>query len=129
MAKKTMKIRRILIVDDEKTLLMAFKKFLQSPNIIIDTAETLDEAKSLLIKHFYDVIITDLKLTGAAKEEGLEIISLAKKYHRETEVILMTAYGDHEIMNKTYQLGAAYYFEKPISCNVLKEALKNLGVM
>jgi len=37
--------KRILIVDDEKTILLAFKKLLKSPNIMVDTAETINEAE------------------------------------------------------------------------------------
>jgi DNA-binding NtrC family response regulator len=129
MVKERKTNRRILLVDDETALLMAFKKLLQSSIIDVDTAETLDEVKFLLKNNVYDVIIADLRLTGATKEEGLEIIHLAKEYRPGTEVILVTAYGNQEIMEKTYQLGAAYYFEKPVSGNVLKEALKNLGII
>lgn len=116
-------------MDDEKALLMFFKKFLQSSKIRVDTAETFNEVKSMLEKKVYDVIITDLRLTGTSKEEGLDIINMTKKKNPKTQVILLTAYGNQEIMEKTYQLGAAYYFEKPVSVNLLKEALMNLGVM
>ena len=44
--------KRILIVDDEKTILLAFKKLLKSPNIMVDTAETINEAEKLLEKIF-----------------------------------------------------------------------------
>ncbi|NWF76435.1 MAG: response regulator [Nitrospirae bacterium] len=129
MAKTRQKKSHILLVDDEKALLLAFKKFLQSPKINVDTAETFNEVKSMLEKKVYDVIITDLRLTGTSKEEGLNIINMTKEKNPETQVILLTAYGNQEIMEKAYQLGAAYYFEKPVSVNVLKEALMNLGVM
>ena len=40
--KKDMR-RHILLVDDETTILIAFKKLLQSPEVGVDTAETLED--------------------------------------------------------------------------------------
>ena len=80
--------RRILIVDDEKAILLAFKKLLTSPNIMVDTAETIAEAENLLKKNIYDAVIADLRLTGANGEEGLEIIKYVKEFHSQTNGII-----------------------------------------
>jgi DNA-binding NtrC family response regulator len=120
--------RRILIVDDEKAILLAFKKLLTSPNIMVDTAETIAEAENLLKKNIYDAVIADLRLTGANGEEGLEIIKYVKEFHSQTNVILVTGYGSSAVMEKAQALGAAFYFEKPVSSEILKNALKSLNI-
>jgi DNA-binding NtrC family response regulator len=120
--------QRILIVDDEIAILLAFKKLLQSPDIEVDTAETLDDAETLLKENTYSVAIVDLRLTGVDGEEGLKIIKHIKEFYSHTEVILVTGYGNSIVMEKAQARGAAFYFEKPVSSEILKDALKSLNV-
>ncbi|HNZ64649.1 MAG TPA: response regulator [Smithella sp.] len=120
--------QRILIVDDEKAILMAFKKLLSSGNVDVDTAETIDETENLLKENIYNVAMVDLRLTGVTGEEGLVIIKYIKEFYPRTEVILVTGYGSSCVMEKARTMGAAFYFEKPVSVQTLKDALKSLGV-
>ncbi len=121
-------MQRILIVDDEKAILLAFRKLLQGPGITVDTAETIDEAESLLRENNYNVAIVDLRLTGVDGEEGLKIIKHIKEFYAQTEVILVTGYGNSIVMEKAQARGAAFYFEKPVSSEILKDALKTLNI-
>jgi len=120
--------QRILIVDDEKAILLAFKKLLKSPNVEVDTAETMSEAENVLKKNIYNAVIVDLRLTGVGGEEGLKIIKHVKELHSQTNVILITGYGSPDVMEKAQALGAAFYFEKPVSIEILKNALKSLNI-
>lgn len=120
--------QRILIVDDETAILLAFKKLLQTKDITVDVAETMGEAEKFLCKNFYDAAIVDLRLTGVTGEEGLEIIKYIKEFSAQTHVILVTGYGSPKVMEKAQALGAAFYFEKPVSGDTLRNALKSLGV-
>jgi DNA-binding NtrC family response regulator len=121
--------KHLLLVDDEPAILMAFKKLLQNSEISVDTAENIEYAKELLDRRAYAAVIADLRLSGFAGEEGLEIIRYVKDRHPETQIILITAYGNQDVMKKAYTLGAAFYFEKPVSTNIIKNALKTLGVV
>lgn len=120
--------KRLLIVDDEASILMAFKKLLENKNLTVDTAETMGEAEELLKKHNYDAAIVDLRLTGVTGEEGLEIIKYVKEFYPDTHVILVTGYGSPKVMQKAQVLGAAFYFEKPVSGDTLRNALKSLEI-
>lgn len=120
--------QKILIVDDEAAILLAFKKMLQNKDTEVDTAETMGEAENLLKRNIYYAAIVDLRLTGVTGEEGLEIIKYIKEYSNQTHVILVTGYGSPKVMEKAQALGAAFYFEKPISRDTLKNALRSLGI-
>jgi DNA-binding NtrC family response regulator len=121
--------KHLLLIDDEPTILVAFRKLLQAPGIVVETAETIEYARELLRGRFYDAVVADLRLSGFSGEEGLEIIRFAKELHPETQIILITAYGNEDVMKKAYPLGAAFYFEKPVSAAVIKDALRSLGLV
>jgi DNA-binding NtrC family response regulator len=120
--------KHVLLVDDESAILMAFKKLLQGPGVEIDTADTMESAQSALNAREYDAVIADLRLGDTGGEEGLEILRFVKKQNPATPTILITAYGNPEVMEKTFKLGADLYLEKPVSSNTLRDALQNLGV-
>ncbi len=120
--------RRVLLVDDEAAILLAFKKVLSSPVLEIDTAQTVDEAKAALDGHDYMVVIADLRLTGATVMDGFEVIEHSKKTHPEAKVIVITAYGESHTREKVFELGSDYYFEKPVSPRKIREVLDGLGV-
>ncbi|MDQ7786187.1 MAG: response regulator [Thermodesulfovibrionales bacterium] len=120
--------KHVLLIDDETAILMAFKKLLQSPGIEIDTADSKESAQSALNQRIYAAVIADLRLGDTGGEEGLEILRFVKRHNPAMPTILITAYGNPEVMEKTYSLGADLYLEKPVSSNTLKDALKKLGV-
>jgi DNA-binding NtrC family response regulator len=116
---------RVLVVDDEPAFLLGFKKLLQSPDMVIDTTETFEEAMSLLDEHNYTAVIADIRLTGVLREEGLDILKYIKEQYPCTKVIMITGYGGTEVMERAMFLGADYYFEKPVPLDMLKNALKD----
>ncbi|MCK4234664.1 response regulator [candidate division WOR-3 bacterium] len=120
--------KRVLMVDDETVFLQAFKRLLQGSRVEADTAETFEDAMTLLKKRDYKVVIADIRLAGVLGEEGLEILKYVKKTNSETKVIIVTGYGNPDVMKKAYTLGADFYFEKPVSFKILYEAMKTFGV-
>jgi len=61
-------------------------------------------------------------------KEGLDILRYIKEHKPQIHVILITGYGSPELGKKAITLGADFYFEKPVSHFVLKDALKKLGI-
>lgn len=120
--------KQVLIVDDDPVILMAFKSLLESPEVKVETADEITRAESMLKSNSYNVVITDLRLSGVLGEEGLELINYVKEHNPDTKVILVTGYGSPTIRTKAFDLGVAYYFEKPVAGADLKEALRSLGV-
>jgi DNA-binding response OmpR family regulator len=116
---------RVLVVDDEKALLVCLKMFLETPEMTVDTAETLEIAMRFIEEKQYDYIISDVRLNGVLGEEGLDILKFVKQHRRGTRVIIITGYDKQEIKQKAYRLGADFYFEKPISANTLLNAMNN----
>ena len=118
-----MSAMRILIVDDESAFLSAVKKVLEGPDMKVDTVETKAEAEELVKLNRYSAVIADLRLTGSCGEEGLEIARFVKERSPDTEMMLITAYGSGDVRKKAGEAGVGFYFEKPVSIDLLREAL------
>jgi len=112
--------KRILLIDDDVSIFMAYRRLLKDRGRTIDTASTFERAKELLEHHLYDIMITDLRLSGVESEEGFELIHVAKHSNPRIHIIMITAYGDHDIKERAYNLGVTQYFEKPVPIKVLR---------
>ena len=121
--------KRLIVIDDEVAFRIALRKLLAEQDIEVDTAETLEDSIDLLDSNAYDAVIADIRLTGVQRKEGILILDHVKKKHNETKVIMMTGFGNPDVMQEAYSLGADFYFEKPVSVSVLKGALQKLGIM
>jgi DNA-binding NtrC family response regulator len=121
-------LKRILIVDDEPAILLSFKRLLRFPDAQIETAATVDGALALLESNTFDVALLDVRLTGSEGREGLSLMRAIKERCPATHIILITGYGSPAVMEEALGLGADYYYEKPVSYSVLREAIISLGV-
>ena len=119
--------KRVLVVDDETTFLMAIRKILDGPELCVDTAENYNDAIELINERNFNFVITDIRLTNVINTEGLDILKYIKEHRPETKVIILTGYGNTEIMEKAYSMGANIYLEKPVSSNVLRSILEHAG--
>lgn len=113
----------VLLVDDDIAFLLCLKQFLENSGLSIDIAQTFDNAMSLLNTNNYDAVIADIRLSGFFGEEGIEILRHVKRYKDGIRVIIVTAYGNPDLMKTALTLGADFYFEKPVPGNVLLTAL------
>ncbi len=123
---KIQDLHRILIVDDEEAFLFGFSRALQSQVIVVDTAQSVETAKTLLQKQRYSVIIADLMLTNSSFMDGIEVIRYAKELQPESRIIVLTAYGADDTRKKVNRLGIDFYFEKPVSPVNIKEIIEHM---
>ena len=121
-------MKKILIVDDEPTILMTLSHLLSSKETTVITSSRMEEAEEALSRYSFDLVIADIRLSGMYGIEGLELLSFIKDMHPETEVIIMTAYGTEEIKEDAYRRGAYYYYEKPIDLSHLVAKVQALGI-
>jgi len=121
-------MKRILLADDEESLLLAYQKLLHAPGITIDSIQNVADAQKMLEKNFYDAVIVDLRLAGTMEMDGLQIISGTKKRYPQSKIIALTAYSDNQIKQKVINAGASYLFEKPVSAMLIKGLLEKLGI-
>ncbi len=119
---------KILIVDDEPTILFALSRLLGSKEVEVVTAERVEDAKSALLQDSFALVIADVRMSGTNSREGLDLLSYIKELNPETLVIIMTALGSDEIREDAYRRGASHYYEKPIDLNQLLSRIRSLGI-
>ena len=120
--------KRILIVDDEPTILLTLSYALRSDGVEVITASRLEPAEEALSRYAFDLVIADIRMSGVLGIEGLELLSYIKRYWPKTEVIVMTAHGSGDIQEEARGRGARYYYEKPVDINELAERIRSMGI-
>jgi len=123
---KTMK--KILIVDDEESILATLSRALKRNGVEIITATRIEEAEYAINNTLFDLLIADIRLTGVLGREGLELLQYVKDKSPETKVIIMTGYGSDEVEKEAYEKGAYFYFDKPLDLRILREKVSHLGL-
>jgi DNA-binding NtrC family response regulator len=120
-------VKKILIVDDEQTILFALSRLLEKGGNTVVTADCIEDARAALLEHSFDLVIADVRLSGMNAREGLELLSYVREASPRTMVIIMTAFGSDDIREDAYRRGALHYYEKPIDLGHLLEKIGTLG--
>jgi len=108
---------RVLVVDDEKAMLLALKGLLTKEGYQVETASSGDEALRRIETGNFHVVITDLSMDGAS---GMQVLERARAVDPDLGVIMITAYGSEKIAVQAMKLGAADYIPKPFDNDELR---------
>lgn len=104
---------KLLVVDDEESILFAMKEYFTLHDCEVDCARELEEAAALLEHRQYSAVIADLRLTGSYCTEGLQIVSDVRQRRPATRIILLTAYGSKELEEHARARGVDVLLHKP----------------
>jgi len=102
--------QRILIIDDEDSILQILSAFLSEKGCITITALTAEEGLLLLQSADIDIALVDMVLPGM---NGLQFLKQAKHGRPEVEVVMMTSHASLEISLEAMRNGAYDYILKP----------------
>ena len=103
------KMIRILLVEDDETIVRTLKEFLYNEGFVSDSTDSQSEAVALLEKNEYDIALLDVSLKEG---NGFSLCS-AIKSTKELPVIFLTASGDEFSVVTGLDLGADDYIAKP----------------
>jgi len=115
-----MKRRKILIIDDEQSLLESLEMFLGEKGYEVGCALSASEGLEKNKSFDPDVIILDIRLPDI---DGLEVLQDLRRNHKEKSVIIITAFHDMDTTIKAMKLGACEYIPKPIDIEELERAI------
>jgi DNA-binding response OmpR family regulator len=114
---------KILIVDDELTLLEQLKSALEGQRYMVGTAVDGEEALDKALENPFDLIILDIMLP---KRDGLSVLKEIRRGGISTPVLMLTARGDINDKIKGLDLGADDYLAKPFSLDELLARIRAL---
>ena len=107
----------VLVVDDEPSIGKLLKKELASPARTLQTAETAHQAREMLRRSIYEVVILDLRLPDA---DGLDVLVEIRQRLPDVEVIIITGHGNIDSAVEAMKLGAYDYITKPFNLEELE---------
>lgn len=104
--------QKILIVDDEQSIVTLLKFNIEKSGFQTDVAYDGLEAINKSENNYYDLIILDLMLP---KMDGLEVCKYLRRQQIDTPILMLTARDDEKDKILGLELGADDYLTKPFS--------------
>ena len=114
---------RLLIVDDERGILVALKGLFRKEGYEVETAESGEQALALVKGGLFHAIITDLSMKGMS---GLDLLRAVRQIDPACAVLMITAYGTQRIAVEAMKAGAEDYLPKPFDNDELRIKVRNV---
>src|SRR5256712_12484241 len=102
--------RRILIIDDQRPILMTLEALLKRHDYEVDTAPTWSQGLTLLKSESPALLLLDLQLPDA---DGLEVLDQIKTEFPGTQIIILTAHDSLHNAIESIKRGAYHFISKP----------------
>ncbi len=115
--------KRILLIDDDDTILEALQLVLEDEGYLIDMAKTGKEALEKTFKNFYNLVIVDWKLPDT---EGTKLLGKFKQTTPKMAKIMLTGYPSMENAIDSVNGRADAFFQKPVKFDRLLQKVKEL---
>ena len=101
---------KILIVDDEESILGLISDFLKQEGYDVETTSDPLKALKIIEEGEIKIALTDIKMPVM---DGVELLENIKRINGLVQVIIMTGYGSLENTVKCLEKGANDYLLKP----------------
>jgi len=115
-------VKKILVVDDEPTLVATLKYNLERDGFQVVTAEDGESALNLARSHRPDLVLLDLMLPGL---DGFQVCRILRR-EMQAPILMLTAKGDEIDKVVGLELGADDYVTKPFSMRELLARVRAL---
>jgi DNA-binding response OmpR family regulator len=114
---------KLLIIEDELSLLKSITDFFQHESFICDTASNYEEGLDKISLYNYDCIILDITLPGGS---GLKLLQNLRNQKKQDGVVIISAKNSLDDKIAGLELGADDYLTKPFHLSELSARIKAL---
>jgi DNA-binding NtrC family response regulator len=114
---------KLLLIDDDEWIRDSLSLFFEGEGCHLLAIETAEEALEALNNQTYEIIITDYRLPGI---DGLEFLRQIQSKNLEAMKILITAYGDDEVISEAKRIGVQDIINKPFNSEDIEASLARL---
>lgn len=111
----------VLVVDDDKKILEAFKFLMESENCNMIEASNVDEVLNKIQGQHLDLIITDFMLET---KSSVELFTLIRKSQPKVPVVVMTGYPELISEHDVKMFGGDYLLTKPLELGRLRGVIR-----
>ena len=118
-----LKKKKILLIDDDEWIRDSMTLFFEGEGCRIKTLETAEEGMKEVKNEAYGIIIADYRLPGM---NGLEFLEQVQKLNPNIIKILISAYGNEEILRKAKRIGIQDFIEKPFTSEIIEASLSQV---
>lgn len=118
-----LKDMKIMLIDDDEWIRDSLSLFLDSEGCRLTAFETAEEAIQAIEKENYDIVICDYKLPGM---DGLEFFRSLECTHPHAIKIVITAYGNEDVVSEARNIGINDLIEKPFTTRTIEKSLCRL---
>jgi two-component system, response regulator, stage 0 sporulation protein F len=112
--------KKVLIVDDQNGIRILLMEVFNSEGYTTYQAANGKLALDIVRKESPDLVLLDMKIPGM---DGLEILKHLKEIDPAIKVIMMTAYGELDMIKEATNLGALMHFTKPFDIDEMRVAV------
>ncbi|MDB4966913.1 MAG: hypothetical protein JWN44_2602 [Myxococcales bacterium] len=116
MIPSTDKPGRILLVDDDATLLRSLARILKRIGHVVVCAQDGPSAATLVENGAFDVVVSDIGMPGM---NGIEFLLAVRRVDLDVPVVLMTGAPDVATATRAVEFGALRYLSKPVDADLL----------
>jgi DNA-binding NtrC family response regulator len=114
---------KILVVDDEKSILLLLKEALTQWGYQVTTASSAVEALELAKNGLFDALISDIRMPDMS---GLDLLREIRKQDESIEVVMMTGYPTIASAVQALKEGAYDYLSKPLILDELRHLMARM---
>jgi DNA-binding NtrC family response regulator len=108
-------VRRILVVDDDETLLDAIARAMRAGGQLVVPCGSFEEAREALRHQTFDVLITDVRLRAS---NGLQLAIIARQMNPAMRLIVFSGFDDPVLRAEADKIDA-FYLVKPVTAATL----------
>ena len=116
---------KVLVIDDQPGIRRLLAEILTEEGYSVITAINGIEGIAKAQEMQPEIILVDMKMPGI---DGLETLRELKQRNPHEKVIMMTAYGELDLVNQARELGSVGYVTKPFDllrlCGMIQDASK-----
>ncbi|MBF0537791.1 MAG: response regulator [Nitrospirae bacterium] len=111
---------KVLLIEDHEAAREQLAEFIQKEGFEVLQAESGRVGLDLFLSERPHIVLTDMKMPDI---DGIEVIRRIKQLSPDTDIILLTAFGETDIAITALREGALDYLKKPIDLNCLTTAI------
>jgi len=113
--RKVQKPYRILVADDQPSVLDAIKMLLRSEGFDVETVRSPEVVLESITIHEYDALLLDLNYARDTTSgvEGIELVEHIRTLDSQLPIIVMSAWGTINLAVKAVRRGACDFIQKP----------------